>query len=376
MRKKTFQHNIQSFWLGLLFIAALTAFSCKDKDPEPEPDYDRAVMLQNLSSVVILPAYNNLKLVAEGYAGLYDAFVANPDPSTLMDMRNGLKNLWLAWVSASSFEFGPAQNVVLRSAVNTFPADETQIESNITAMSWDLQQAVNIDARGLPALDYLLNKDDESTTLTAFTTAPDASSRMAYLAALVTDVTGLMAQMHEDWTSGDTPYRNTFSENQGTDVGSSTGMLINQLNFDLEITKNARLGIPLGKKTLGQILPGHVEAFYGEFSSDLVLAHLQGLRAIYTCELYGADGYGLDDALDALEATYNGGPLSDAIDTQFDAALAAAANLTNPLSTQIQNDPATVDAAYAEIQKLVVLLKTDLASAMGIAITYQDNDGD
>ena len=35
-----------------------------------------------------------------------------------------------------------------------------------------------------------------------------------------------------------------------------------------------------------------------------------------------------------------------------------------------------VDAAYKEIQLLLTLLKTDVASATGVRITYQDSDGD
>ena len=35
-----------------------------------------------------------------------------------------------------------------------------------------------------------------------------------------------------------------------------------------------------------------------------------------------------------------------------------------------------VEAAYNEIQKLVILLKTDMASALSILITYTDADGD
>ena len=50
--------------------------------------------------------------------------------------------------------------------------------------------------------------------------------------------------------------------------------------------------------------------------------------------------------------------------------------LTDPLSQGVQGNTAPIEAAYNEIQKLVVLLKTDMPSAMGILITYVDNDGD
>jgi hypothetical protein len=38
------------------------------------------------------------------------------------------------------------------------------------------------------------------------------------------------------------------------------------------------------------------------------------------------------------------------------------------------NGPA--ETAYNEVRNMVVYLKTDMPSALGILITYQDNDGD
>ncbi len=46
----------------------------------------------------------------------------------------------------------------------------------------------------------------------------------------------------------------------------------------------------------------------------------------------------------------------------------------DPLSNSIVNSQAVVNAAYLEIQKLVVLLKTDMPSSLGVLITYEDND--
>ena len=46
------------------------------------------------------------------------------------------------------------------------------------------------------------------------------------------------------------------------------------------------------------------------------------------------------------------------------------------LSNQIVANPTLVNAAYIEHLKLLVLLKTDLPSNLGVVITYQDGDGD
>ena len=46
------------------------------------------------------------------------------------------------------------------------------------------------------------------------------------------------------------------------------------------------------------------------------------------------------------------------------------------ISGEIENDIDKVLDVFLEMQKLVPLLKSDMASIIGVAITNQDNDGD
>ncbi len=50
--------------------------------------------------------------------------------------------------------------------------------------------------------------------------------------------------------------------------------------------------------------------------------------------------------------------------------------IPDPFSATIQVNAGPADAIYAISQQLVVLLKTDMPSALGVLITYGDNDGD
>jgi uncharacterized protein len=90
----------------------------------------------------------------------------------------------------------------------------------------------------------------------------------------------------------------------------------------------------------------------------------------------GTEGKGFDDYLLAINAAYNGGSLDQAIKNQFQSIQQKLDALTEPLSDNIINDAGKVNLAYIEIQKMVVLLKADLPSALGVVITYQDGDGD
>jgi predicted lipoprotein len=171
------------------------------------------------------------------------------------------------------------------------------------------------------------------------------------------------------WNSS---YRNTFVNSLSTDVGSSIGFLVNQVNFELDYLKNAKVGIPLGKKTLGISMPEKCEAYYGKQSVQYALETLKAIERVYN----GGSGKGFDDYLDHLGAEYNGGSLNGAIQNQFSVAKSKLSAIPDPLSAQITSNPAIVDAAYAELMKLLVLLKTDMPSSLGVIITYQDGDGD
>ncbi|MEY3445030.1 MAG: hypothetical protein RLZZ519_3311, partial [Bacteroidota bacterium] len=283
---------------------------------------------------------------------------------------------WAAWKACSPFEFGPAAAVSLRSVVNTFPCDTLQIHNNFTSGTYDLNQVANLDARGFPALDFLLHGlgDQIATIVDRYQNPADSAHLLGYLSAVVEDIHSNCTNVATQWNSG---YLATFKEALGTDVGSSTSMLVNGLNRDLEIIKTASIGIPLGKQTFDTPLPEKVEGFYSQSSLTLATAELEALELIFEGQRTGsAEGYGLREALNAVDALYNGENLGDAIHAQFQTAKAAVAAIPGPLSEAVVSNRAPVEAAYNEIQKLVILLKTDMASALSILITYTDADGD
>jgi hypothetical protein len=52
------------------------------------------------------------------------------------------------------------------------------------------------------------------------------------------------------------------------------------------------------------------------------------------------------------------------------------ANLNDPLSDKVVTETEACRKVFETLQNLVVLFKTDMTSAMGVSITYADNDGD
>lgn len=354
--------------------------SCKKKkeeEKEEEPDFDKTAMLTNYADNVIIPNLVMAKRDIDSLTSKFNQFNINKDLSNLNSLRSAYFNAYVSFQHITTYELGPSETEIIRSSFNTYPTDTIQINANITAGSYDLTLVANTDAKGLPALDYLLYGKgiSDSVVLSNYTTAIYATNRLQYLQTCIYEMQTKINNVINGWNTG---YRSTFINSTGSGIGSSLGLLVNQLNFEVDLLKNNKIGIPLGKKSLGVALPDKCEAYYrNTISIHLAKECLNNIENDYLGRSYlGSDGSGMDDYLDALGAQHTSGSLNSAIKSQFVVAKSKLALVQEPLSTSVTTDVATVDAAYIEIQKLLVLLKTDMTSAMGIVITYQDSDGD
>lgn len=338
-------------------------------------NFDRAAILTNLSTNIIVPNYVSFGASVTTLDSAVTAFNAAPDAAKLTALQTAFINAYKKWQTISVFDLGPADAQTLRISLNTFPADVTQINNNVSAANYNLAPLSALPAQGFPALDYLLfgTGADNAAILVQFTTDAKAANRKTYLATVSSLIKTKTSTVVSAWTS---TYPSTFINASGTDVGSSLGQLTNELNEDFEILKNYEIGIPAGTQSMGTTFPTKVQAYYSRISVQLALIHLQTIQNVYEGNSAKGNGPGFDDWLTALNAKYNGGLLNDAIMTQFAACNTKLQGLTDPLSTQINTNLTAVTTTYTALELQTVLLKTDMPSALGILITYGDTDGD
>jgi hypothetical protein len=345
----------------------------KDIEPEPENPFDKQGLLQNMADNVILPNYIAFSTSLDSLILCYNTFKTTTSSSDFQIVKQKLHVAYLKYQRISLYEFGPAEQEIVRMNFNVFPTDSVQIKTNISSGSYTLQMASNFDAKGFPALDYLLydlNKT-EAEIMQEFSISPN---KKQYVSDVLNEMQTKTNSIITVWNLS---YKNQFVNSLSTDVGSSIGFLINQLNFELDNLKNGKIGIPLGKKTLDIALPEKCEAYYGAQSLEYALATLTTIENTYLGRsISGADGKGFDDYLDHLNASYGNVTLNSAIKNQFNIVRAKLNAINGVLSTQVINNPALVNSAYSELVKLLVLLKTDMPSNLGVVITYQDGDGD
>lgn len=346
---------------AIVFCITLLS-ACK---PSGKDDFNRAALLNNVYSTVIVPDFQNFHSSVEALKAATDTFLQNPSQANLTLLKNSFASAYLSFQAVELYTFTPSMDLML--ALNSFPPDTNRINLNIQSGTYDLNTVNNLRAKGFPAIDYLLFGKSSSETITDFASV----NRKNYLKDIVLEIASKSGTSATDWSN----YETTFVGADGIDVGSSVGMLVNDLCFEMERNRRERVGNALGYVgvvTGGVLLPESVEAYYSQQSKALLVENLSQLKSIYT----GNTGIGFDDYLDYIGADYNGAPLSAEIATQFDKAIAAAQNVPVHYSEAVTSHNAEMQTLFLELKKLTVLLKVDMSSNLGVVINYSDNDGD
>lgn len=369
-----------------LLIAACSNDGSGDSNPTDPDDgdgggvaFDRAAMLANWTDNIIVPAYDSFLGDFATLKASFENFRTTPDETSLANLRESWLDAYLGWQRISMFEIGPAEEAGLRLNVNTYPSDAALIETHASSGSYDFTLPANRDAKGFPALDYLLNGvgQTEQEVLAAYTDAVTGPAYLQYFEDVLKDIEALVTSVSEAWKSG---YRDTFVANDGASATASTDRFVNDYIFYYEkFLRAGKMGIPLGVFT-GTPQPQTLEAYYSPGTGNLLF--LEGLDAaqdFFNGVHFGSTqrGESLASYLRELNTVKNGEALDALINDQFDVARAMVAELGAFKSEIEDNTPPTqMLMAYDEVQRVVPLLKVDMVSAMSIAIDFVDADGD
>ncbi len=370
----------------LLFVAALLVLGCGGKENEPSPGddtKDRKVILTHWADNIIVPSYESFREKLDAMSTATDAFIASPNETTLLALRQAWDNAYLDWQNVELFEFGPADKYTLRNFFNIYPTDVAGIVSNMNDPSVNLALPASYARQGFPALDYLINgvAGDDAGIADYYTTGEDAAKRIAYLERITARMVSLLANVVEEWNG---PYRDKFINDTGLDIGSSMGVAVNGYVLYYErYIRSGKIGIPSGSAigSTGVPYPEKVEALFRRNISRALAQNAHNAAERFfngkdaTAGTEGPSFKSYLDALGAKDATSNT-LLSDIINSQFEEISAELDQLSPDLYQQIETDNEKMADTYAAMQKLVRMLKVDMTSAMSVTITYTDNDGD
>jgi predicted lipoprotein len=110
-----------------------------------------------------------------------------------------------------------------------------------------------------------------------------------------------------------------------------------------------------------------IESSRSGASLDGVLGSLDGIQQFF----HRGNALGLDDALGHLNPL-----LVKRLHEQFQKTSGAARDVGAPLEQAAVDKRPALENAYQETRALEVLLKVDVASALGVTLTFSSNDDD
>jgi len=347
-------------------------------------DFDKLSLLTNLADNYIIPSLDAYKSKIVSLNIHVDSFILNPNISNLSLLRTNWEEALLNWQDIGFLDFGPSEYILLRKQTNTFPIDTTELNNFITLADWNLDYASSYDSKGLQALDYLLFKPGytDSELITYFQNNTNAKN---YLKAVAEDLNQNINYVTNQWVSYREDFINDFEVTQSNfstnSQGSSISNIINALCLHYEFyVRRGKVGLPLGVfNGFSQLeLPELVECYYSGKSTQNLVRSINSLRKYVTGSSYlnNDNGLGLDDYMDFVNAEQSTQQLSTVIDNQFLTIIDEVNNINGPLSEEIINNKSQITQTYQELQQLVPYIKVDMTSALGVLITYQDNDGD
>ena len=363
----------------ILFLSLLLSFSCgKNNDID---NFGKKEMFTNYAENLILPAYTTYGNSLTTLQTALNDFKTTSNPTTLTALQNAFLAAYEKWQSCEIYEkTDPANNVMAIDNINFYPTRADSINAYIARNenSTSFIKSRNKNDKGLPAIEFLLfnRTGNNQQILDRFTTDVNASSYQAYLTSLVANLIEINTTILSDWN---TSYKSAFINNLGTDASGAFSVMVNSVAQRADDLKRHQVGIPAGYSgnvATSDIYPNAVQAYYSKKSIEYMLLTLNNMKDVLNGKAT-TDGKGLIDYIRTLNvySTF-GGNLSDDILSQIDVCITKVNDCGTDYSETILNNIPKADALFLETKKLLVLMKVDVPSALGVSITYTDSDGD
>ncbi len=350
-------------FLTLLVFHTLLGLTGHGADPAR---FTKDAMLRDIAHKVISSGYEELDLKCRDLTNAVGKLVETPGRTT----QEAAQQAWVSVAQSAGrmqcFQKGP---VVDRDYVSTFyywqvlPLRLESIMQSKQPINQSLFDEMGATTKGIFALEFLLFEAlPNATALDA--TGKDGGRRRAFLQALAMDVQTKAGQLALDWKAAGHESPTAKFVNSGQE---SVNVLVNQLAQLTENVGERHLNFVLLLPSPISMQLDRIEGARSGHSLTGVLAKLVGARNLYL----GADGLGLDDAVGQVNA-----PLAKRLDEQFETAIASVRSIAAPLDQAVIHNRSSVQKAYEEVHALEVMVKVDLASALGVTLTFSSADGD
>lgn len=331
----------------------------------------------------ILPAYAGYLAQVQRLDEIAGELEAHPE--RLEEMKLQYETAFLALQDVIIFDqpYFVSQLYGLYAVSARFPLNKAQLEDAVRnrypaeVLSERLDRGVlSPNALGYAALDYLLFSGQVNLA--------DESGR-DYLSFLMAS-TGLLLEQARRVYAYYEKGGDDFVHNDDFSVGGSLNVVLNILmsNFEANI-RTAKVGIPVGIYGISvhEPEPLTVEAYYhGEgLSTRLLVRAVQAFQRFYDGHPYGGSSMRKEElSFSAMLGEYLPPAKKDEIRRRLEQVFAALHSELDNEDTDLAILAGSKEGAeklkriYAELQKVVGILKTDVVSALGLTVTYSDGE--
>jgi len=365
-------------YINLLFLLTIF-FSCSDTSESNEDiivdNFDRQSLLINITDNIILPAIGDFREKIEVLEQSATTFTNDPTLASLEQVQFHWLEAYKTWQYIEMFNLGKAEEIYYIQKMNTYPATISKIENNISTGAYDLESNNNNwVAQGFPTLDYLLfGIADNDTNTLLFYQNNDNIAHLEYLEDVVSQMVSITEVVYQDWVLT----RDAFVSSSANSATSSLNILTNDFIYYFEKgLRTNKFGIPSGVFSANNTRPSKVEAYYKSNVSKLLsLEALKSVKNFFIGKSYNSTSSG-KSLKDYIEYMTEDTTLTTAIVSKFDESNGLINGLSDNFVSQINSDNSLMIAVFNKLQEGVVLLKTDMLSALSISVDYIDADGD
>lgn len=340
----------------------------------------RRTFLRDLSERGAIAGYRVLASEAAALEAAIGALVTTIGPGTLDDAQQAWRDTRRAWKETEAFRLGPSETQRTSARIDWPTANPGQIDGEVggsAALSSAFIDTLGAQKVGFQAIEYFLfdPEDGDAGALEGLLGAQNGRRR-GYLVALATNLRERTEELRDAWEPnggdfGDDLVSSGLGGETFPTLKEAFDEVVNRMIFTAEVVEENRLADPLGLKTGGTPHPELVESPRSGDGAAGIVANLQGIADVYRGTYEGGQGSGIGAQVAPLNAEIDAN-----VRQLLDEAIAAVQAIPTPLSDAIVNQRDETIAAYEAVQRLRRALTLDVASVLGVKLTFGGNDGD
>jgi predicted lipoprotein len=343
---------------------------CGNTDAPPQ---DYGPLLENLTTQVILPEYDDFTTEASDLVTSVQGLVGHPDADSLSEAQDHWRAARKAYRKLDALHFGPGYTLHITERIDVAPAEPDGIEALVSSedaiTDATISQAGGHE-KGFLGLEYLLFADTSSDAKAQAPALADddlAVRRRDLALAMAHEIEKSSFQLNDAWESGGYRAQVTTAGKGSTEYTSQRAAvddMVGGVAYALEIIVGIRLAPPLGRKSGGTPDASLDPTLRSDSAVADMQATLSGIAAMY-------DGDGFSSVIRKKSEKLDDLVLANLGDVE--AALSA---IPAPFGAAVVNDTPLVKAAFDSGANLKTTWNTEVSSALGATLKPSDNDGD